>query len=137
MAKKKVCVSFDFEHDKLDYAVIGIGINLVEPKGGFPAELESVATAVFSEYSEDTRTAVIQAVLGNLDKYLPQIADKRFLEEYRRRSVLIGRTVNVIKGEESYPAQVLEIDDNARLVVKAGDSVYTLDSGEISIRLSE
>ena len=51
--------------------------------------------------------------------------------------MLIGRNVNVIKGEESYPAQVLEIDDNARLVVKTEDGVYTLDSGEVSIRLSE
>lgn len=138
---KKLCgilteTKFDFERDTLDYAVIGIGINLCEPKDGFPAELESVATAVFHECSEDMRTAVIQAVLDNLDKYLPQITDKRFLEEYRRRSVLIGRTVNVVKGEDSYPAQVLGIDDNARLVVKTDDGVHTLDSGEVSIRLS-
>ena len=45
--------------------------------------------------------------------------------------------MNVIKGEESYPAQVLEIDDNARLVVKTEDGVHALDSGEVSIRLSE
>ncbi len=139
---KKLCgilteTRFDFKQNTLDYAVIGIGINLVEPKGGFPEELENVATAVFQEYSEDMRTAVIHAVLDSLEKYLPQIADKSFLEEYRRRSVLIGRTVNVIKGEESYPAQVLEIDDSARLVVKAEDKVQTLDSGEVSIRLSE
>ncbi len=139
---KKLCgilteTRFDFERDKLDYAVIGIGINLFEPKGGFPTELETVATAVFSECSEDMRTAVIQAVLDNLEKYLPQIADKSFLEEYRRRSVLIGRTVNVIKGEDSYSAQVLGIDDSARLVVKAEDGAQTLDSGEVSIRLSE
>lgn len=137
---KKLCgilteTKFDFEHDKLDYAVIGIGINLFEPEGGFPDDLENVATAVFSDYSEDMRTAVIQEVLDNLDKYLPKIADKSFLEEYRRRSVLIGKTVNVIKGEESHPAQVLGIDDNARLVVKDENGVRAIDSGEVSIRL--
>lgn len=138
---KKLCgilteTKFDFDRDKLDYAVIGIGINLCEPKGGFPKELENVATAVFSEYSEDMRTAVIQSVLDNLDKYLPQIADKSFLEEYRRRSVLIGKDINVIKGENIRPAHVLGIDDSARLVVSDGEGTHALDSGEVSIRLA-
>lgn len=138
---KKLCgilteTKFDFERDKLDYAVIGIGINLCKPKGGFPKELENVATAVFSKYSEDKRIEVIQNVLDGLDKYLPQIAARGFLDEYRRRSVLIGRTVNIIKGEESHTAQVLGIDDNAKLVVKDDSGVHALDSGEISIKLS-
>lgn len=139
---KKLCgilteTRFDFEHDKLDFAVIGIGINLCEPKGGFPKELENVATAVFKEYSEDMRTAVIQNVLDNLDKYLPQITTKKFLKEYRRRSVLIGKTVNVIKGEDICAAQVLGIDDSAKLVVKDDSGVHAIDSGEISIRLAD
>ncbi len=138
---KKLCgilteTRFDFERDRLEYAVIGIGINLFEPKGGFPKELENVAMAVFSEYSKDKRTEVIQAVLDALDKYLPEIAPREFLEEYRRRSVLIGKSINVIKDENIRPAQVLGIDDNARLVVKAEDGVQALDSGEVSIRLS-
>ncbi len=139
---KKLCgilteTRFDFEKDKLDYAVIGIGINLFEPKYGFPEELEKVATAVFSEYSEDKRTAVIQAVLDNLDKYLPQIATGEFLGEYRRRSVLIGKSVNVVKGERSYPAKVIDIDDSAKLVVKDCEGIHAIDSGEVSIRLAE
>lgn len=136
---KKLCgilteTRFDFEQDKLDYAVIGIGINLCQPKGGFPEELADVATAAFSEYSEDNKTAVIQSVLDNLDEYLPKIASKEFLEEYRRRSVLIGRSVNVIKGESVRPAYVLGIDDNAKLVVKDDSGVYSLDSGEVSVK---
>lgn len=139
---KKLCgilteTKFDFDRDKLDYAVIGIGINLCKPKDGFPKELESVATAVFSKYSEDMRTAVIQSVLDNLDKYLPQIADKSFLEEYRRRSVLIGKDINIIKGDDIRPAKVLGIDDSACLMVRDDNGVHALDSGEISIRLAD
>ena len=41
--------SFNLESGLLDYAVLGIGINIYQPKDGFPNELSSIAGAVFSE----------------------------------------------------------------------------------------
>ena len=49
---RKVCgilteASFSLESGMLDYAVLGIGMNVYEPEGGFPEELADVAGAVF------------------------------------------------------------------------------------------
>ena len=57
------------------------------------------------------------------------------MEEYRRRSIIIGKEITVISGSESYPARAVDIDDRGGLVVEKKDgSKVTLQSGEITIR---
>ena len=38
---------------KLDFAVVGIGINVVAPENGFPDEVKNIATAVFPGNTQD------------------------------------------------------------------------------------
>ena len=50
---RKVCgilteASVDFENSGLHYAVLGMGVNLTEPEGGFPGEVAQVAGALFA-----------------------------------------------------------------------------------------
>ena len=139
---KKVCgilteAGIDFEGGGLEYAVIGIGINISKPEGGFPDELTNIATALFSsnKYSSDLRSQLVAEILNNFWIYYENISNKTFLTEYRERSILIGQEINVISGDTSRRALALEIDDNARLVVKLSDGeIKTLSSGEVSIR---
>ena len=59
----------------------------------------------------------------------------RFSEEYKKRSFVIGRDVNVIRGGSSRPAKALDIDDECRLIVEYEDGILeALSSGEVSIR---
>ena len=49
---KKVCgilteAGFESSGDKLDYVILGIGINIAPPNDGFPKELENIAGAGF------------------------------------------------------------------------------------------
>ena len=50
--QKKVCgilteAAVDLESGMLDYAVLGLGFNLVQPSGGWPKELAAVAGSLF------------------------------------------------------------------------------------------
>ena len=68
------------------------------------------------------------------------VACKAALDEYRARSFIIGKAVTVIPviGDErsAYPATVLGIDNEARLLVRLNDgSERALSSGEISIKI--
>ncbi len=148
---KKVCgilteSKFDFSRSKLDYAVIGIGINLAEPQGGFPPEISGVAGAVFERgrsIGAAERRSLLESLLCELGFELDRLeqgpqtpnAPAAFLEEYRRRSVLIGKTVAVMGEKESYPAVVVGIDDHARLLVSSEGRINVLSSGEVSVRL--
>ena len=58
------------------------------------------------------------------------------LDEYRKRSAVLGEEILVLKGEKKIPAKAILIDDNFHLKVKYQDkSVEFLNSGEISIKI--
>jgi BirA family biotin operon repressor/biotin-[acetyl-CoA-carboxylase] ligase len=137
---KKVCgilteASLNFESGGLEYAVVGIGIN-IETKD-FPEEIRQIAGSVFSNKPTDApvTSMLVAEVLNNLAGCMNSLTDKCYLEEYRRRSFLIGKSILVLKGKETIPAKAVDIDDKARLVVEYEDhTLEALNSGEVSIR---
>ena len=113
----------------MDYIVLGIGINLRAPSGGFPDELRHIAGALFEDDGFD-KDAILQDILENLtpdDVY----------EEYVKRDMLCGRTVTVFcGGEPLYTAEVLGIDRDFSLRIRLADgSLTTLKTGEVSVKL--
>jgi BirA family transcriptional regulator, biotin operon repressor / biotin---[acetyl-CoA-carboxylase] ligase len=141
---KKVCgilteASFDFESGMIDYAVLGIGINVKSPEGGFTEEIKDIATSIFNNEnstSADIRSRLISEVLNRFWDYYKNIEDKLFLEEYKSRSLLINKEINILSRNSSERAVAIEIDDECRLKVRMHDgSIRLLSSGEVSIRL--
>lgn len=117
----------------LAYAIVGIGINLLP--AALPPELSGIATAI-GEHTAPPSLAVMAAAL--LDRFyleLPTFWSGSFLEEYRRRSVVIGRRVRAIDGEREVVgvAEAIEDDGALRLATDAG-TVF-LRAGEVSIKL--
>jgi BirA family transcriptional regulator, biotin operon repressor / biotin---[acetyl-CoA-carboxylase] ligase len=139
---KKVCgilteAAVDFEGGGLEYCIVGIGINVSRPKDDFPVELQSIATAIFESrmYSSSLRSQLTAEILNNFCEYYAEFSKEAITKEYRKRSFLIGKEIEVITGNKSQRALALDIDDNARLVVKLSDgNIKSLTSGEISIR---
>lgn len=147
---KKVCGiltegTMNFETRKIEAAVIGIGINIFKNSvftNSADLKLKNVAGSILQ--NEDFKNAKITRA-----KIAAEIVNETFsifeqnssiiIDEYRKRSFLIGQTVNVhpiIDDEKSvYSAQVLNIDDDANLVVKLPDgTTRALYSGEVSIK---
>ena len=140
---RKICgilteAALDLESGLLDYAVLGIGINTTPIS--FPEELRPIATSVSNECGHPvSRSALAACLLDELERELPGIGEAppcRFLEESRRRSVVVGREVLVTKGEATFPARAVEIDDEGGLVVETAAGRQTLRSGEVSVHLS-
>lgn len=110
--------------------VLGIGVNVAEPDGGFPEALRGVAGAVFEDPIEFAREKLAAGILNAL-------FDERLdvYTEYVRRSAVLGRDITVHRAGASYEARALEIDRDYRLIIERGGQRETLDSGEVSIRL--
>ena len=125
----------DFEKGKLCFVVIGIGINLTVPKGDFPDEIKNIAAAVFDECGEDLRTKMMKEVILNLDKIIDNFVPERFIGEYKERSILDGRQIEIIADNGIRQATALCIDDMARLVVKTEQGEETLTSGDVSVKM--
>lgn len=135
----EVCLSAD---NKLDFVVLGIGVNIFTPKEGFPEELSNIAGAVFngSDYSkterEEIRDKVLSKILELFVEYYNRDEIRPFMDEYRERSIIIGKDVTYNSFDKESSVHVLGIDDDAHLIVEGEDGkVYSLDSGEVSVRL--
>ncbi len=136
---KKVCGiltegSFGLESGLLEYAVLGIGINVYRPEGGFPKELEPVAGAVFQTHQDDAKNRLVSEFLNAFYKYYTAPCPRDYVERYRERSFVIGKWVTLTSENGAGHAVVLGIDDNCRLLVKYDDGTERCySSGEISV----
>lgn len=126
-----------FAQGRMDYVVAGIGINVAPMT--FPPELEGIATSVSNACGRPvSRERVLAALVNELNRLYSQLDDASFMAEYRARSNVIGREVNVLRGGECFAARALGIDDEGSLLIETSDGRReTLRSGEISIRFAE
>ncbi len=121
----------------LDYAVLGVGINLFALKNGFPDNLP-LADCVFNKSKfvlckTRLKERVIAEFANKFFEYYKNLQQKEFIKEYQQRSFLTGKKITYTKDGDCYEATVVGIDDNARLVVKAGEDTKVLSHGEIQI----
>ncbi len=139
---RKLCgilteTALDPKSGMLDYAVLGIGINLCAPKEDIPDGLEGIVGFVCDrECSTEKKAKLIEQILHIFKLYYDNLTDCAYLNEYRKRSVLTNAPITVIKGEEQRAAVARGIDDRFRLKVEYQDGTKeTLSCGEVSIKL--
>lgn len=153
---KKVCgilteASFDMESGLLDYAVLGVGVNVYKPREGFPEEIRERAGAVFENTGDDRKNRLVAAFLNRFMEYYEaknSVAGNQanaeavagandYIKKYRERSLAIGQEIVVLSGNQSRNATAYGVDEECRLLVRYEDGeTESLSSGEISIRLS-
>jgi len=125
--------------DKLDYAVIGIGLNVITRPEDFPEELRHTAGSIYSQTGLIIeRGKLISAILTELDgMYAAWCEDKSaYLSEYKSRCTMLGRVVTVISPDGDYDALAKDITPDFGLVVETVDGeTRTLHSGEISVKI--
>ena len=136
---KKACgilceAGMDFESGTLEYVALGIGINVAKME--FPENLRDIATSIGNECGQAiSRSRLIAEISNQLDAMYPQLETGVFMAESRARSIVIGRDVTVLRGDTTYPAHVLDIDEQGRLVLRTDGGLARLGAGEISLRL--
>ena len=120
----------------LEYAVLGVGINVYTPKDGFPEELQKIAGSVFETAQNDGKNRIAAAFLNHFMADYKNRDESDYAARYRARSLVIGRDIWVMQGGQAYPAHVLDVDRDCRLHVRYADGrTDCLTSGEISIRV--
>ena len=121
---------------KLDYAVVGIGINVIAPENGFPDDIKDVATAIFPGNTEENiKEKIVAEVVNKFFKMYNGI-DIDFVKRYKEYSYLTGKDINIISGDNIRPAHVIDITDDCHLLVKnENDEIEEISSGDVSVRL--
>ena len=128
--------AFDMENGALEYAVLGIGINVYPPENGFPEELSGIAGAVVGEHTGDLRNRLAAAVYEQFMQLYALLPDNSYLDEYRKRLMWRGEQILVLTGADGQePAVLVDVDENCALRVRyENGGCGLLTSGEIAIR---
>jgi BirA family biotin operon repressor/biotin-[acetyl-CoA-carboxylase] ligase len=120
-----------------DWVVVGIGVNITAPRGGFPAEIADRAGALFEdgECPEGFINLLGAAMADELCRAFSE--DRvRIAADYRARSMVVGREVTAIDGGRERRCTVLDVNDDASLAVRFEDGTEgLLYSGEVSVKL--
>lgn len=120
------------EEGKLEYVVIGIGINTYAQL--FSGELDKIATTLENEAQMIvSRCDLIASVLNNIDYYLEHITENTFMDEYIAKSFVIGKRVELTRYDKKTLVEVIGISQVGELIVKTDDgNVLNISSGEIT-----
>ncbi len=131
---KKVCGILTEGAAADGWAVVGIGVNV--NTADFPAALADIATSLYKESGKVISCEQLAAaILNALEPLVDDIENGVFLQETRRRSAVIGKDITVMRGDETFAAHAVDIDDAGGLVIQRGQTLTVLTSGEVSIRV--
>lgn len=135
---KKICgilteAVSGFESGTIESVVVGIGINFRE-NPGLPAELRDVVGALYAGSPAVTRNMLAGAVISNLLMLAESLPDRSFLQEYRTRSMVLGKSIRFLENGVWQDAVAVDLDEGGGLVVETASGRRTLSSGEISVR---
>lgn len=131
-----------FEDGMMEYVVVGIGINLYEPEGGFPTDIKHIAGAVYEDNisRENLRNLVVSEIVIRFMQYYKELQQKTYMKDYEKRCFVIGKEVTIMSSDheklEDERVLVLGIDNDCHLHVRHKDGRESfLSSGEISVKL--
>lgn len=135
---KKVCgilTEVKADRGKVDYVLVGIGIDLNVDLTIFPPELRGATTSLKAELDREIKGAeLVQKFLQNFEVYYDEFKEGKFrdiLNEWRRLSKTIGNYVEVHKkGGVSY-GEAVGVNKDGKLILEMEDgTLRKIISGE-------
>lgn len=123
------------EIDRIDYAVIGIGINVGNTV--FPEEIAHKATSILLETGRHIdKNKFLATVLNSLEEILFKNNFRltgETLSEYTKLCATVGRQVTFTRGNRRVSGMAVSVDNNGELeVMLSNGTVVKVNSGEVT-----
>lgn len=137
---KKVCgilTEMKAEQDKVDFVVVGIGLNVNTPAGSLPKGASSLKEELSKTSSRHdlTRLELAQSILENIEASYVKLEEDGFgiiLDEWKHLSMMIGSAVRIVQQNRSFTGQVYDVDsDGALLVRRQTGLIEKVSSGDV------
>lgn len=128
----KVCgilIELGAQVDRLDYAVVGVGLNANNDTAAFPSQWRSTSLAARLGRSID-RCALFAAILNEMEQALDDIESHELYEEWRSRSLTLGKRVRISSPEGDLMGQVLDLDQDGALILEQGGDKRRILAGD-------
>ena len=137
---KKVCgilteAITDFESGNIEFAVVGIGLNLYMPEDGFPEDIQETAGALFENRNDAEHINCSILVAEIVNQLLMEVETPGLSREYTENNIIPGNMIVITDGQCTREAYAESIAPDGRLLVREQDGSETLLSyGEVSVR---
>lgn len=133
---RKICgilteLSLEAESGRVNYAIIGVGVNCNLSLEDFPATLQGVAGSIRSEAG-----IVVDrnALAAELIRRLSRLQSQEWRSFYLERCTTVGRRVTVLDADAPLEAEVIDVGERAELIVRLDDgTLRAVNSGEVSV----
>jgi BirA family biotin operon repressor/biotin-[acetyl-CoA-carboxylase] ligase len=136
---KKLCgilVESDVRGSSVDYAVIGIGLNVNLKTADFP-EIVATATSLSQEMGRElTLPEMIGCLLVEVENlYLSLPEGDSVFQEWRQRLVTLGKKVEVSSGQTVYWGNAESVASDGSLLLRQPDGkLIKIVAGDVSLR---
>ncbi len=133
---KKICgilseLDADFESRSVKSVIVGIGINVNEPRDESFKDLKDIAGYIGTDV---IRNEILSSVLNAFYENNFVKSDKEIIDYYKKHSLVIGKELSFDLNGKKYSAKGIDINDKGNLIVDTGKEKITLSSGEVSIK---
>jgi BirA family biotin operon repressor/biotin-[acetyl-CoA-carboxylase] ligase len=133
-----ILTEISMEMDRIDYIVIGVGINVNTPLKSLPPEIQDIATSVLMETGKSfPRIALLRAYLEWLEIYYDTFKTRGFepvMNRWKNLAGIIGHRVSVDLIDRVRVGEVLDVDKDGFLILKEdGGNIERIISGDVTL----
>lgn len=123
---------------KVDYAIIGIGLNCSQEEEDFAPEIREMAgsLSMFTAcaVSRSKVAAAMLEALWEMDGSL-LTGKAAMMDLYRKNCITLGQDISLLRGDVVRHGKALDVDEEGALVVRFPDGhLEHVNSGEVSVR---
>ena len=129
------------ELGKINYVVIGIGINVNISHDDFPEEIRPIAASLSEINGEPlSRVKFFRALLEEFDKIYCHVIKSGFDEVFARwkeYNITLGKNIRVIStvnNGKTFTGKAIDLNHDGALVVETAQGLRTVYAGDVSIR---
>jgi BirA family transcriptional regulator, biotin operon repressor / biotin---[acetyl-CoA-carboxylase] ligase len=128
--------------DRIDYVVIGVGINVNMARESLHPDIKKTATSVLMETGKPfPRIALLRAYLEWLEIYYDTFKTKGFdpvMNRWRNLADIVGRKISVDLMDRVQMGEVLDIDKDGFLILRDSEGrIERIISGDVTVLSQE
>jgi BirA family biotin operon repressor/biotin-[acetyl-CoA-carboxylase] ligase len=125
---KKLCgilTEMSAESDRINYVVVGIGVNANIAREQFSEEIRTKSTSLQEKLGKQiSKTRLVQILLENFEKQYDLLKGKQFvtiLKEWKLNAHTLGKKITVESSGQKIFGEAVDITTEGALVIKTED----------------
>lgn len=132
-----ILIELEAELDRVDYVIVGIGVNVNHLKKDFPRQLNRIATSLKIETGINlTRSVLLKQILIHFEKIYDNFCYhglKYLAKELLECSAVYKKKVSLSLGKRKIAGIAVGFDDNGGLIIKGKNGLQAYSAGEVTM----